>query len=111
MKGYEIVDTNAENIGGCSFCGYKNSNNLGHRRKTDWLKARYVEGLRFKVLRSGASGDVGMIYDGKLIADRPVSARRFLHIMSKMTEPATKVTGRTPPFIGTMMRSVRSPER
>ncbi len=61
MKGCEIVDTNAENIGGCSFCGYKDPNNLGHRRKTDWLKARYAEGLRFKVLRSGEIGDIGMI--------------------------------------------------
>ena len=35
MTDYEIVDTNAENIGSCSFCGYKDANNLGHRRKTE----------------------------------------------------------------------------
>ena len=29
--------------------------------KTDWLKERYVEGLRFKVLRSREFGDIGMI--------------------------------------------------
>ncbi len=52
MSEYEIIDTNADNIGGCSFCGYKDANNLGHRRKTNWLKERYAEGLRFKVLRS-----------------------------------------------------------
>ena len=49
---YEIVDTNAGNIGRCSFCGYKDATSLGHRRKAEWLKARYAEGLRFKVLRS-----------------------------------------------------------
>ena len=52
MRDYQIIDTNADNIGGCSFCGYKNANNLGHRRKTNWLKERYAEGLRYKVLRS-----------------------------------------------------------
>jgi hypothetical protein len=35
MSDYEIIDTNADNISGCSFCGYKNANNLGHRRKTN----------------------------------------------------------------------------
>lgn len=54
MKDCEIVDTNAENMGSGSFCGYKDANNLGHRRKTDWLKQ-----------------------DGKLIAGRPVSAARM----------------------------------
>ena len=33
MSEYEIVDTNAENIGGCGFCGYKSGKNEGHRRK------------------------------------------------------------------------------
>lgn len=37
---YEIVDTNAENIGRCDFCGYKDPAGLGHRRKANWLKAR-----------------------------------------------------------------------
>jgi hypothetical protein len=57
MREYEIVDTNVDNIGGCSFCGNKNPKNLGHRRKTDWLKQRYAEGLRYKVLRSEKFGD------------------------------------------------------
>ncbi len=33
-------------------------------------------------------GVFSILYDGKLIADRPVSARRFSHIMSKIAEPA-----------------------
>ena len=46
------------------FVAGKNANNLGHRRKTNWLRERYAEGLRYKVLRSPESGDVGMIEDG-----------------------------------------------
>jgi GNAT superfamily N-acetyltransferase len=81
MKDYEIVDTNAENISSCSFRGYKDANNLGHRRKTDWLKERYSEGLRFKVLRSRRFGDIGMIeYAPGNRAWRPVEAEGYLVI-------------------------------
>ena len=81
MRDYEIVDTNAENISSCSFCGYKDANNLGHRRKTDWLKERYAEGLRFKVLRSREFGDIGMIeYALGSHAWRPVEAEGYLVI-------------------------------
>jgi hypothetical protein len=37
MSDYEIVDTNADNIDGCSICGNKNANNLGYRRKTNLI--------------------------------------------------------------------------
>jgi N-acetylglutamate synthase-like GNAT family acetyltransferase len=81
MSDYEIVDTHAENIGGCGFCGYKDANNLGHRRKADWLMERYAEGLRFKVLRSQKFGDVGMIeYALGNHAWRPVEAEGYLVI-------------------------------
>ena len=56
MREYEIVDTNANNIGGCGICRYKSGKNEGRRRKLDWLKKRYAEGLRFKVLRSREFG-------------------------------------------------------
>jgi len=81
MSDYEIVDTNAENIGGCSLCGNTNANNLGLRRKTSWLKERYAEGLRYKVLRSEKFGDVGMIeYAPGSHAWRPVEAEGYLVI-------------------------------
>jgi len=51
MSDYEVVDTNAENIDGCSFCGRKTPGNDGYRRKSDWLTNRYPEGLRLKGLR------------------------------------------------------------
>jgi GNAT superfamily N-acetyltransferase len=81
MSDYEIIDTNADNIGGCSLCGNKNPNNLGHRRKTNWLKDRYAEGLRYKVLRSEKFGDIGMIeYALGNHAWRPVEAEGYLVI-------------------------------
>jgi L-amino acid N-acyltransferase YncA len=81
MKDYEVIATNAANIGACSFCGYKAGRNEGHRRKCDWLKKRYAEGLRFKVLRSRECGDVGMIeYAPGSQAWRPVEAEGYLVI-------------------------------
>jgi GNAT superfamily N-acetyltransferase len=81
MKDYEIVDTNAGNIGGCGICGRKDANNLGYRRKADWLKERYAEGLRFKVLRSRRFGDIGWIeYAPGNHAWRPVEAEGYLVI-------------------------------
>lgn len=61
MTDYEVIDANAENISSCGFCGYRDPNNLGHRRKTDWLRDCYAEGLRLNVLRSRRFGDIGMI--------------------------------------------------
>ena len=81
MSDYQIIDTNADNIGGCSLCGNKNANNLGLRRKTNWLKQRYAEGLRYKVLRSRKFGDIGMIeYAPGHHAWRPVEAAGYLVI-------------------------------
>jgi GNAT superfamily N-acetyltransferase len=81
MTDYEIVDTNAGNIGACGFCGRKAGRTEGHRRKCDWLKKRYAEGLRFKVLRSRESGDIGVIeYAPGSHAWRPVKAEGYLVI-------------------------------
>ena len=79
MKEHEIIDTNADNIGGCGLCGNKAGKNEGHRRKCDWLKKRYAEGLRYKVLRSREFGDIGMIeYAPGSHAWRPVEAEGYL---------------------------------
>ena len=79
MSDYEIFDTNADNIDGCSLCGNKNTKNLGRRRKANWLKERYAEGLRYKVLRSEKFGDIGMIeYAPGSHAWRPVEAEGYL---------------------------------
>jgi GNAT superfamily N-acetyltransferase len=81
MRDYEVIDTNAENIGGCSLCRYKPGRTEGHRRKCDWLKDRYAEGLRYKVLRSREFGDIGMIeYAPGSHAWRPVEAEGYFVI-------------------------------
>ncbi len=80
-KDYEVVDANADNVGACSLCGYKHLTNLGYRRKAGWLKQRYPEGLRYKVLRSKKDGDIGMIeYVPGEHSWRPVAARGYLVI-------------------------------
>jgi GNAT superfamily N-acetyltransferase len=81
MREYEIINTNAGNIGGCGVCGRKPGRTEGHRRKCDWLKNRYAEGLRFKVLRSREFGDIGVIeYAPGSHAWRPVEAEGYFVI-------------------------------
>jgi len=95
MQGeYEIIDTNAGNIGDCGFCGYKAGRSEGHRRKADWLKERFAEGLRFKVLRSREFGDIGMIeYAPGDQAWRPVEAEGYLVIHCLMVNGKHKGKG------------------
>ena len=94
MSDYQIIDTNADNIGGCSLCGNKNANNLGHRRKANWLKERYAEGLRYKVLRLREVGDVGMVeYAPGHHAWRPVEAKGYLVIHCLMVNSKHKGKG------------------
>jgi L-amino acid N-acyltransferase YncA len=94
MREYEIIDTNAENIAGCSLCRYKDANNLGYRRKTNWLKKRYAECLRYKVLRSEKFGDIGMIeYALGNHAWRPVEAEGYLVIHCLMVNYKHKGKG------------------
>jgi L-amino acid N-acyltransferase YncA len=94
MREYDVIDTNAENIAGCAFCGYKSGKNEGYRRKSDWLKERYAEGLRFKVLRSREFGDIGMIeYALGNQAWRPVDAEGYLVIHCLMVNGKHKGKG------------------
>ncbi|MDD5327811.1 MAG: GNAT family N-acetyltransferase [Phycisphaerae bacterium] len=94
MREYEIVDTNAGNISACSFCGYKAGRSEGHHRKSKWLKERYAEGLKFKVLRSREFGDIGMIeYALGNHAWRPVEAPGYLVIHCLMVNGKHKGKG------------------
>ena len=93
MSEYEIIDTDADNIGGCVLCGYKSGKNEGRRRKLDWLRERYAEGLKCKVLRSREFGDVGMIeYAPGSQTWRPVEAEGYLVIHCLMVD--SKHTGK-----------------
>ena len=85
MNDYQILDTDAESIDSCSLCGNTHAGNLGRCRKASWLKDRFAEGLWYKVLRSGAFGDVGMIeYAPGEHAWQPVAAEGYLVIYCLM---------------------------
>jgi GNAT superfamily N-acetyltransferase len=56
-----VIDTNADNICDYPLCGYKNIKQEGCKRKTDWLKERFKEGMKVKILHSPGDGSVGMI--------------------------------------------------
>jgi len=77
----EIIDTNPDNISDYGFCGIKNIKQEGHKRKTEWLRKRFSEGMRFKVLHSAKEGFVGMIeYIPGRYAWRAVEAKGYMVI-------------------------------
>ena len=108
MREYEVVDTSADNIGGCGFCGYKSGKNEGYRRKSDWLKKRYAEGLRFKVLRSLEFGDIGLIeYAPGSHAWRPVEAEGYFAIHCLMVNGKHKGKGLGALLLDSCLRDAR----
>ena len=76
MTQVEIIDTSAIDIHEHAFCGFQDSKHEGHRRKANWLKKRFVEGMKFKVLQ----------VDGKVVAEHPISGTRFVNIMRKRSK-------------------------
>ncbi len=81
MNEIEIIDMNADNIYDYGFCGIKNIKLEGYKRKTDWLKQRFSEGMRFKVLYSAKEGSVGIIeYIPGRYAWRAVEAKGYMFI-------------------------------
>jgi len=61
IREIEIIDTNANNVCDYGFCGYKSIKQEGYKRKINWLKKRFSEGMKFKVLYSAKDGAVGFI--------------------------------------------------
>jgi N-acetylglutamate synthase-like GNAT family acetyltransferase len=81
MNDLQIVDTNATSIQNFGFCGYKNIKQEGYRRKLDWLKQKFAEGMKFKVLQSESGGAVGFIeYIPGEYAWRAVDAKGYMVI-------------------------------
>lgn len=81
MEPIEIIDANAENIQDHGLCGYKNIQQEGYRRKIEWLKRRFREGMKVKILRSTEDGTAGMIeYVPGEYAWRPVDAKGYMFI-------------------------------
>jgi GNAT superfamily N-acetyltransferase len=80
MARIEIIDTCASTVGDHGFCGFRDAAHEGHKRKTDWLKKRFVEGLKFKVLQVDGV-DAGMIeYIPGEHTWRPVEAAGYMVI-------------------------------
>ena len=77
----KIIDTNLDNILDYGICGYKNIKHEGLRRKIEWLKDRFSEGMRIKTLYSDTDGTQGMIeYIPGEYCWRPVAASGYVFI-------------------------------
>ncbi len=61
MCDVRIVEMDAENIFDYGFCGTRNIQHEGCRRKAEWFKKRLTEGMKYKVLYSEKRGSVGLI--------------------------------------------------
>ncbi len=80
MARIEIIDTNEDTILDHGFCGFRDAANEGRKRKTAWLRKRFAEGLKFKVLQVEGL-DAGMIeYIPGEHAWRPIEAAGYLVI-------------------------------
>lgn len=81
MRGVQIVEMTPENIFDFGFCGTKNPRHEGCRRKAEWFKKRYKEGMKYKVLFSEEKGAVGLIeYIPGDYAWRAVDAKGYMAI-------------------------------
>jgi hypothetical protein len=77
----KIVDTNLDNVLEYGVCGYKNIKNKGLKRKIEWLKDRFSEGMKIKTLVSDEDGAQGLIeYIPGEYCWRPVEARGYMFI-------------------------------
>jgi GNAT superfamily N-acetyltransferase len=61
MNALEIIDTNADNIYNYKLCFYKDAKQEGYRLKAEWLKQRFSEGLKYKLLYSADEGALATI--------------------------------------------------
>jgi len=81
MRGMEIIDTNSDNILKYGVCGYKDIKKAGYTEKIEWLKDRYKEGMKIKILYSEIDGTQGMIeYIPGKYCWRPVEASGYMFI-------------------------------
>ncbi|KPK83772.1 MAG: hypothetical protein AMS27_11895 [Bacteroides sp. SM23_62_1] len=81
MERITIINTDTSNIHHFGMCGYKNLKQEGYRRKVEWIKQRYTEGLRYIILFAEQAGAVGTIeYIPGEYAWRPVYAEGYMFI-------------------------------
>ncbi len=93
MQDIKIIDANAGNIHEFGMCGYKNMKQEGYRLKVEWLKQRFAEGMKYKILYSEQDGAVGAVeYIPGEYAWRPVDAAGYLVIHCIFIIPRTYKT-------------------
>ncbi|MDH3216423.1 MAG: hypothetical protein OEN01_09055 [Candidatus Krumholzibacteria bacterium] len=56
-----IVDAGPETIERYGICGYKDPDNPAYQQKLKWVRQRFKEGMRVKVLHSEKDGTAGSI--------------------------------------------------
>ena len=79
--GVELVNTDLDNILKYGICGYKDLKHEGLRRKIEWMKGRFAEGMKIKTLYSDVDGTQGMIeYLPGEYSWRPVAAGGYMFI-------------------------------
>jgi L-amino acid N-acyltransferase YncA len=77
----KIITINEENVSDYAYCGYKNPEQEGYRRKAAWVKKQLPKGLRFKNLYSEKNGVIGSIeYVPGKNSWRPVEAKGYMVI-------------------------------
>lgn len=90
MNDIRVITADLHNITDFPLCGYKNRKQEGYKRKVEWLKKRFEEGMLYKVLYSEKDGVVGNIeYIPGQYAWRPVDAAgyMFIHCIVIMKKP------------------------
>lgn len=81
MSKIEVVNIDSTNVCDYALCGYKSVKQEGYKRKTEWLKKRFAEGMRTKVLHVPEEGAVGYIeYTPGEYTWRPIEAPGYLTI-------------------------------
>ncbi len=81
MEIIEIINLNSDNILKYGVCGYKNIKKEGFPEKIKWLKDRFSEGMKIKILYSDKDGTQGMIeYIPGEYSWRPVEAKGYMFI-------------------------------
>lgn len=81
MNKITIIDTSSDTIHQYGMCGYKDLKNPGYKKKVEWVKHRFEEGMRYKILHSEDKGAIGAIeYIPGEFAWRPVQANGFMFI-------------------------------
>lgn len=88
MSNSRIIEINKDNLYDFAHCWVKNQKNPGYISKTNWLKKRFKEGLRYKLLATDTNQWAGFIeYVPGDKAWRAVNAKGYMFIHCIWTYP------------------------